>query len=95
MEATTSDWILVRCECRLGEPAIIIAACSTRAHRGLCATGRTYGTHAPRSVRHKYGEPAAFAGQDSADYRINAGRVREVLTERRHFGSKQIAKARS
>jgi len=58
-------------------------------------TARTHGTHAPRSVRHKYGEPAAFAGQDSADYRINAGRVREVLTESKHFGSKQIAKARS
>jgi hypothetical protein len=51
--------------------------------------------HALRSVRHKYGEPAAFAGQDSADYRINAGRVREVLAQRKHFGSKQIAKARS
>jgi hypothetical protein len=58
-------------------------------------TGRTHGMHALRSVRHKYGEPAAFAGQDSADYRINAGRVREVLAQRKHFGSKQIAKARS
>jgi hypothetical protein len=27
----------------------------------------------------------------AADYRINAGRVSEVLTEKAHIGSKQIA----
>jgi hypothetical protein len=26
-----------------------------------------------------------------ADYRINAGRVNEVLKERKHIGSKQVA----
>jgi hypothetical protein len=30
----------------------------------------------------------------AADYRINAGRVSEVLTGKKHPGSKQIAKAR-
>src|ERR1700730_7241087 len=38
MEATKSDWILVRCECRFAKPAATIVACSTRAHRRLCAT---------------------------------------------------------
>lgn len=38
MEATQSDWILVRCECRFAKPAATIVACSTRAHRRLCAT---------------------------------------------------------
>jgi hypothetical protein len=38
MEATQSDWILVRCACRLVESAATIVACSTRAHRRLCAT---------------------------------------------------------
>lgn len=27
----------------------------------------------------------------AADYRINAGRVNEVLTEKKHIGSKQVA----
>lgn len=27
----------------------------------------------------------------SADYRINAGRVSEILTEKDHLGSKQVA----
>ena len=30
----------------------------------------------------------------AADYRINAGRVSEVLTEKKHVGSRQIAAAR-
>ena len=29
----------------------------------------------------------------AADYRINAGRVSEVLTEKKHVGSRQIAAA--
>jgi hypothetical protein len=27
----------------------------------------------------------------AADYRINAGRVNEVLTEKKHIGSRQVA----
>ncbi len=38
MSEWKSDWILVRCECRLVEPAATIVACSNCAHRGLCAT---------------------------------------------------------
>jgi hypothetical protein len=30
----------------------------------------------------------------AADYRINAGRVSEILTERKHIGSKKAAEAR-
>jgi hypothetical protein len=30
----------------------------------------------------------------AADYRINAGRVSEVLTEKTHIGSRQIAEVR-
>jgi hypothetical protein len=30
----------------------------------------------------------------AADYRINAGRVSEVLTEKKHVGSKQVAEVR-
>ena len=32
------DDVLVRCECRFAKPAATIVACSTRAHRRLCAT---------------------------------------------------------
>lgn len=39
-----------------------------------------------------------FSGQlqhhIAADYRINAGRVSEILTEKKHRKSKQIAEAR-
>jgi hypothetical protein len=39
-----------------------------------------------------------FSGQHqhhiAADYRINAGRVSEILTEKKHCSSKRVAEAR-
>ena len=68
MEATKSDWILVRCECRLVEPAATIVACSTRAHRGLCATVLRVHMGCTRLAvfATNMAEPAAFASHDSA-----------------------------
>jgi hypothetical protein len=86
MEATKSDWILVRCECRLGEPAATIVACSTRAHRGLCATllrvpmGCTrlavFATNMAEPAR-SYVQPGLF----DLDYRV-CGRPNATLLRR-------------
>jgi hypothetical protein len=39
-------------------------------------------------LRHWSGQ---IQSEIAADYRINAGRVNEVLKERKHLGSKQVA----